>query len=288
MGQEQILHLYVELANRTVLRPASLPAFEISFCTRENISAADLMRAIASALKQEGVVIQPHGEKFLIVAGEAYAGLLTPKVKTASDALAFSLAQASGSKADELLPAGLIRFQNTDLFQVVQIYSDLVGRTIIRPTALPATTIKLFTATPLTRSEAIYSLTATLALNGVSVMPAGEKFVFVFSSFQKDMATEILARKPAAIAAGTNSIPAGSINLMAAALPTVAGLYREISGQALELNADLPNLRIVLRSQTALTPDEALQGLEYALAWNRLVIEKAENKLILKPTGGNR
>ena len=288
MGLNQILNLYVRLANRTVLRPARLPTFELSLYTKGSVSSADLMSAIANALKQNDVFIQPHGDKFLIVAREGEVSLVAPDVKAASDALASSLAQTSGSNADELLPAGLISLQNTDLSQVVQIYSDLVGRTIIRPTALPAMTIKLFTATPLTRSEAIYSLSATLALNGVSLMPAGEKFVFVYPTAQKGMAAGILARKPAAAAAGTNSIPAGSINLMAAALPVVAGLYREISGQSLELNADLPNVRILFRSQTALTPDEALLGFEYVLAWNRLVIEKAENKLILKRAGGDR
>ena len=243
------------------------------------------MAAIASALKEKDVLIKPQGDKFLVVARESDVGRVTPETKEASDALASAMAQATGLKADELLPAGMVNFPETDLNQVLQIYQDLVNRTVIRPTTLPAQQIRFFNFTPLKRSELIYALTATLALNGVSVMPAGEKFVFVFSAFQKDTATEILARKPAAIAAGTNSIPAGSINLMAAALPVVAGLYREISGQALELNADLPKVWIVFKSQTALTPDEALQGLEYALAWNRLVIEKAGNRLILKPAG---
>ena len=155
----------------------------------------------------------------------------------------------------------MINFQNTDLYQVVQIYSDLVDRTVIRPTTLPATTDQAVHGYPLTRSETIYSLTATFALNGISVMPAGEKFVFVFPDAQKDMATEILARKPAAIAAGTNSIPAGSINLMSAALPWWPGYTGKYPARAGTECRTCPTSGSFSRSQTALTPDEALQGL---------------------------
>jgi hypothetical protein len=284
MELNQILNLYVSLANRTVLRPCQLPAFELSFYTKENISSLDLMSAIASALKQKDVIIQPHGDKFLTVAREVNVGLLTPEVETASA----SLAQTSVSKAEELLPAGLINFQNIDLSQAVQIYGDLVDRTVIRPTALPATTVKLFTATALTRSEVVYSMTATFALNGISVMPAGEKFVFVYPTAQKDMAAGILARKPAVAAAGTNSIPAGSINLNMASLSMVAHLYRGVSGYEMELETGLPDVRILFQNQTPLTSAEALQGFDYVLGWNQLVIEKKENKFILKRAGAPR
>jgi hypothetical protein len=300
MGLEQVLKLYAELANRTVLRPAQLPACEISLHTRQHISSADLMNAIARVLMEKDIVIQPDGEKFLVVAREGDADLLAPEVKIASDRLAATLAQSAhagegssrrlqqGSNAGELLPAGLINLQNTDIAQVLYVFADLAGRNFLCPTAMPPKTIKLFTSNPLTRSEAIYSLTATLALNGVSVLPAGEKFVFIFPTTQRSLAAKILARNPAAIAAGTNSIPAGSINLNTATLGMVAQLYREMSGHELDLENGLPNVRILFRSQTPLTPAEALQGFEYALGWNQLVIEKKEDKFILKRAGAAR
>ena len=54
----------------------------------------------------------------------------------------------------------MIKFQNTDLAQVLQIYGELVNRTVLRPATLPAPTISLTTQTPLTRKEAMDALKA--------------------------------------------------------------------------------------------------------------------------------
>ena len=56
---------------------------------------------------------------------------------------------------EETLAAGMISFPATDLNQVLEVYAQLVGRTVLRPTTLPAPTITLRTQTPLTRGEAI-------------------------------------------------------------------------------------------------------------------------------------
>lgn len=87
-------------------------------------------------------------------------------------------ASTNGSP-EETLPAGTINFPATDLNQVLQIYSELVGRTVLRPTALPAPTITLKTQTPLTRREAIQAFDAVLALNGIATVNVGDKFVKV-------------------------------------------------------------------------------------------------------------
>jgi general secretion pathway protein D len=60
---------------------------------------------------------------------------------------------------------------------VLEIYAELVGRTILRPANLPATTITLTSQTDLTQDEAIQALDAVLALNGISMINIGEKFV---------------------------------------------------------------------------------------------------------------
>ena len=91
---------------------------------------------------------------------------------------------AANTPPEEMLPAGTINFPATDLNQVLQIYSELVGRTILRPTTLPAPTITLKTQTPLTRREAIQAFDAVLALNGVAVVNVGEKFVKVIPTAQ--------------------------------------------------------------------------------------------------------
>ena len=85
---------------------------------------------------------------------------------------------------EETLPAGTINFPATDLNQVLQIYAELVGRTVLRPSSLPAPQITLKTQTPLTRHEAIQAFDAVLALNGISVVNVGDKFVKVVPAAQ--------------------------------------------------------------------------------------------------------
>jgi general secretion pathway protein D len=103
-----------------------------------------------------------------------------PITGSPSDASAPS---ASGSRAtpEETIPAGTINFQGVDVNQVLEVYAQLVGRTLLRA-GLPSASIVLKTQTPLTKTEAIQALQAVLALNGISVVNVGDKFVKVLPS----------------------------------------------------------------------------------------------------------
>ena len=80
---------------------------------------------------------------------------------------------------EETMPAGMIDFRQADINQVLQLYAELVNRTILRPATLPAGTITLKSQTALTKSEAIQALGACLAINGIAIIDFGEKFVKV-------------------------------------------------------------------------------------------------------------
>jgi len=69
-------------------------------------------------------------------------------------------------------------FQGVDVKQVLQIYSDLVGRTLLMAQP-PTASIILKTQSPLTRSEAIEAFQAVLALNNIELIPIGDKFLKV-------------------------------------------------------------------------------------------------------------
>jgi general secretion pathway protein D len=72
-------------------------------------------------------------------------------------------------------------FQGVDVSQVLDIYAGLVNRTLLHAGAVPGSII-LKTQSPLTKSEAIQALEAVLAMNGISVVPIGEKFAKVVPS----------------------------------------------------------------------------------------------------------
>ena len=69
-------------------------------------------------------------------------------------------------------------YEGVDVNQVLNVYADMVGRTLLHA-GLPQATIVLKTQSPLTRTEAIEALQAVLALNGIVVVNIGEKFVKV-------------------------------------------------------------------------------------------------------------
>jgi general secretion pathway protein D len=84
-------------------------------------------------------------------------------------------AKASG---EQTIPPGYINWTAADIAsQVLPIYADLVGRSILRPANLPATPIEFKNQTELTKHELIQAIDALLALNGVEMINVGDKFV---------------------------------------------------------------------------------------------------------------
>jgi general secretion pathway protein D len=83
-----------------------------------------------------------------------------------------------------IVPAGMIDFEGVDVSQVLEVYSHLMGRTLLHG-ALPQASIVLKTETDLTKAEAIQALQAVLALNGVAVVDVpGGKFIKVVPTEQ--------------------------------------------------------------------------------------------------------
>ena len=111
----------------------------------------------------------------------------TPGAPGAATGTAAGAQQLINAQPEEMIPAGTINFQGVDVNQVLEIYSQLVGRTLLRA-GLPAAQIVLKTQTPLTKTEAIQALQAVLALNGIALVNIGDKFVKVLPVDQANTA----------------------------------------------------------------------------------------------------
>ncbi len=85
---------------------------------------------------------------------------------------------------ERMIGKGEITFTAVEIDKVLTIYAELVGRTVLRPSALASPPITLRTQTELTRREAVQALDSVLALNGVTMIPVGEKFVKAVPSTQ--------------------------------------------------------------------------------------------------------
>ena len=146
-------------------------------------------RQMQRQLATNGPVTQPRSTPPMAQAlpgapGFTPGGLPATPSTTASQPAGDS---APAVQPEPTVPAGTINFQGVDLNAVLEIYAKYVGRTLIRGT-LPDTKIILKTETPLTKSEVIQALQAVLALNGISVVNIGDKFVKVLPSDQANAA----------------------------------------------------------------------------------------------------
>jgi general secretion pathway protein D len=148
-------------------------ALQHAFESKTNAPAARVVGAPA----RPASAAAPSG---LVPGGTAGPTLPTGTVTPARGLAAPPSGQAAVTNtepAEETIAPGMIDFRQADLNQVLDIYSSLVNRTILRPATLPAPTVTLKTQTLLTKKEAIQALDAVLALNGITMVNVGDKFV---------------------------------------------------------------------------------------------------------------
>jgi general secretion pathway protein D len=185
---------------QTTVSPPSFPAFPTNAVINTNRQEA-LQRALQRALENRTNApvlgaepsatapvlrnqprLQPSATPGGGAVSNAPTGTVTPAPASTAPistqtALAGASPGATNALGEETLPPGMIDFRQADLNQVLDIYSLLVNRTILRPATLPAPTVVLKTQTLLTKKEAIQALDAVLALNGITMVNVGDKFV---------------------------------------------------------------------------------------------------------------
>jgi len=97
----------------------------------------------------------------------------------------------AASAAGELI--GPIKLADADIDTVLSALEIYTGRTILRPQALPAATYTLRLNKPVPKAEAVLALETLLSLNGVGVVPLGDKFLKVIALAQaKNEAPEMI------------------------------------------------------------------------------------------------
>jgi general secretion pathway protein D len=81
-------------------------------------------------------------------------------------------------KTNDLITPGMIRFQEMELGQFLDVYAEMTGKTLLKSPQVPLTTkISINNQSTLTKEEAINALNTILGLNQISVIPQGEKFL---------------------------------------------------------------------------------------------------------------
>lgn len=88
------------------------------------------------------------------------------------------VSQPGATGAGDKVDTSTLKFQEVPLAEVLETYADFTGKTVLRAPNLALTTpITIKVQGELTMKEAVEALDTVLALNGVTIVPMGSKFV---------------------------------------------------------------------------------------------------------------
>lgn len=161
---------YAELMGKTVLAPSALPSLPDSIDSELPANKTNVIVFLEKEFSKKGISVVQDGPCFvrLVPGWESQAELSIMPLRGA---------QLHASLSQQLIPAGAVNFPGTELSQVLEIYAELKGRTILRTRFLPSPTVRFKNQCPLTREELVYALETVLALNGLSTVDDGQAFV---------------------------------------------------------------------------------------------------------------
>jgi hypothetical protein len=276
----QLLVIYQELADRTVIRSPSLPHVTIDLRSDGPLSSEAALLELAQAFAGKSVEIIPHGTKF------AFA---VPASQLAKFRIIPPPEETDPNCPEEKLPAGMIRFGEADSDQVLEIYQELTGRTVISAANWPQSKITIRSQTALTRREAAYALETAMRMGNISISAHQDEFVVVQSSLSAEPPRKFPSNQSAAPAPTAVKVPDQQLKLLGADQEKLLKLYASLLGRdALPLESTLPPQKLTIRSQTPLTTPKAVYALDALAAVNGfqfVLVGDKQVKLVRAPTG---
>jgi hypothetical protein len=255
----QMLEILQQLTGTTVLAPDTLPGAKFSLSTGR-LAKDDARRELETALRLKGIETQERGEKFVF----AVQSRDLPQLAEIKELPA----PAAG---DEMFPAGMVRFMSADLSQAFEIYQELSRRTILRPGNLPWSKITVRSQREASRAETTWMIEALFAINGVKMIPEGEKFAFALPAKQDARPPAIPPEAAAMPATEGEEFPAGALKWFDADVAAALNLFASLVGrEALPVERSVPSVKVSVRSQQSLTRAEAVYALNALAALNGL------------------
>ena len=252
----QVLEIFQQLTGSTVLAPDNLPGTKFRLSTG-SLSKDDARRELEAALRSKGIETQDRGGKFVFV--------VQPRDTAALAEIRELPTQAAG---DEMFPAGLIKFVSADLSQALEIYQELSGRTILRPSRLPWASLTVRSQREASRAEAIWMLDALLAINGVTMVPEGDKFVFALPVGPTARPPAIPLEAASMPATEGEMLPAGGLKWSDADTDAMLEVFASLVGR--DALRPVPAAKVSIRTQRPLTRTEAVYALNALALLNNL------------------
>ncbi len=248
----QLLDVYQELSGSTVLLSPRLPGAKFDLKS-ERLAPGEALPYLQDAFRAKGIVLQSRGTKFVFAVRDSELARL----------VAIPDAPAPPAAGSETFPAGLMKFINADLSQLLDIYQELSGRTVLRSSKLSSAKVSFRTQTELNRAEAVWLMDAVLALADVAMIPQGEKFVFALAGLEAAQLPGIAAKPALAGPQDLNPLTPAEMTLKAVGLHDFLNLYARLIGrEPLPLEPTTPSVKVSFRPQTPLTMSEAVYALQ--------------------------
>jgi hypothetical protein len=281
-----VIELLQDLSGCSVLAPVSLSGLTFDLLTPAYHSSAEAADGLKEALRKKELIIEPRGDKFLLVVASSDG----PILKSIPDP---PISKPTGSDlpstpitSDAVFPPGLLKFSSADLLQVLEIYQELAGRTVLRPDSLVQSKISMRSQSVLDRREAIWMMNATLRLAGVATVNESDKFVFTVPPTMTNDLPHFDPKRSIPNTRITETFPPGLLKFSEAHPTQFLALYAQLIGR--KVGSDkAPFGKISIRSQTSLSFPEAVYAFEAMAAINNLAFDLSdpENVSIIRTTG---
>jgi hypothetical protein len=278
-SSSQLLEIFQEITGRTVLRSPTLAQARLNLKSGAALPPAEAEKLLADAFKEQGIFIVLRREKFAF----AVASWEVTRLPDIPDPPA-PAGNQTGQK-EELFPPGLLKFNEADISQVLDIFQELTGRTVLKAGNLSHPKITVRSQTALSRAEAQWVLEAGVRLGDIA-LASREKFVFALPA-SRGAAVPEFDTNSALAPARERPLPAGGLKFSEATSRQVLEVYAQLLGRDAVLE-NVPACRFTLRSQTPLTHSEAVYALDAAAALNNVRFVVTDKEVRLVPAAQSR
>jgi hypothetical protein len=162
------------MKQRTILRPATLPLPLVYLKTETALTREEALYAMGKVFELNGVCVVDDGTKFMQVAPMAQRSWLKTRApKPEPGATLFDPEKVPSLGLSPV--AGPQRETDRNAAQrLLEFYVGLVAKTAVPEPKFERATIWFHVSTPLSKSELLYAIETTFALNGFRIIPVDD------------------------------------------------------------------------------------------------------------------
>ena len=179
-------------------------------------------------------------------------------------------------ETNDVLKAASLRFSDMPLDDVLDLYSEFSGRTLLIHPAVDRQTPVVVATNPRNKAEAIQSLERVLREKGLAVIPDGNKFEMIVPNELVTNANPHSAGLP--VSPADETVPTGTIDFENVDFEAVRDIYAKLIGRQILQDENLPDIRVAFHNRGPLTKSEVLYAFDVLFSWHGVKIVKLDEK----------